>query len=112
MERAASSLRREGSSSTCTCNTTTLSSLTGLSTTTTTTTTNDNSILQCIGQGGNNKPLPDHGAGNLPRCFRALRNFYRALIAEGVAVVPQWGTYLRWYRDCEMFNKDDHDLGK
>jgi len=70
----------------------------------------DNPPLECIGAGGNFKPLPDRGWGNQPTCFRIMRNFYRALAGENVPVVPQFGTFLRWYRDCEMVSVDDHDV--
>ena len=83
----------------CVCNASTLPHLLPTATT-----------LECIGPGGNTRPLPDKGWGNAPKCFRVYENFLKALAQEDVPIVPQFGTFLRWYRDCEFASREDHDI--
>ena len=68
------------------------------------TTTDAAHTMQCIGPRSNDGPLPD------THCNRVIESFVRALTAEHVPVVPLFGTYLRWYRDCTYMDPSDHDL--
>ena len=67
-------------------------------------------LIDCIGPSENKKAVDTRGWSQQQTCSRTFVNFMTALNGENVPWVPQSGTFLRWYRDCEMFTADDHDI--
>jgi hypothetical protein len=63
--------------------------------------------LTCLGYGA---PSPPTNPLPPTKCSRTISHFFNALSAENVSIVPQFGTYLRWYRDCNIFTPLDHDV--